>query len=147
MKRTLLTSLFAVFCFCSVLNAQQAAYTFSQSTETYANLTSATVISTQYRDDFDVFTLQLPFSFSYFGKAFSTIYAMGGFDGFVYDGAGSFGSYELYTFDNEMKDVSGTATISTLVTGTAPNRIFKIQTLNANFDSDDTDTDYANLQL
>lgn len=147
MKRFLLTSLLAVSCFGAVLKAQQPAYSFSQSTETYANLTGATVISTQYWDDFDVFTLQLPFSFTYFGQAFPTIYAMGGFDGFVYNGAGGFGSYELYTFDNEMKDANGTATISTLVTGVSPNRIFKIQTQDANFEMDDTDTDYANVQL
>lgn len=147
MKRKLLTSLITIVCCGSIMVAQQTTYSFSQKTETYSNLTGATVISTQYWDDFDVYTLQLPFSFSYFGKAYSIIYAMGGFDGFVYDGAGGFGSYEVYTFDNEMKDANGNATISYAVTGTSPNRIMKIQTMNANFDNDDTDTDYANVQL
>ncbi|HRG53794.1 MAG TPA: T9SS type A sorting domain-containing protein [Bacteroidia bacterium] len=147
MRKKLLTSLFAVSCFGFSLQAQQAAYSFSQSTETYTDLTGATVISTPNWDDFDVYTLQLPFSFTYFGKEFSTIYAMGGFDGFDYDGAGTFGAYELYTFDNEMKDANGIATISTLVTGISPNRIFKIETQNANFESDNTEADFANLQL
>ncbi|HET6225268.1 MAG TPA: T9SS type A sorting domain-containing protein [Bacteroidia bacterium] len=146
MKKFLL-SLTTALCFYATQINAQATYSFSQSTETYANLTSATVISNQYWDDFSVFTLKLPFAFTYFGKSFDTVYAMGGFEGFDYDGAGTFLSYELYTFDNGMKDVSGTATISYEVSGSAPNRILKIQTLNAGFESDDTDADYANLQL
>lgn len=148
MKKNLLTSLLAVLGFSSILHAQQAAYSFSQSTETYTELSGATEISTPYWDNFDVYTVQLPFSFRYFDQSYSTsIYVMGGFAGFVYDGAGTFGDYKLNTFKNDMKDANGTATISTLVTGTSPNRILKIQTKNANFDSDDTDADYANLQL
>src|SRR3954470_9307536 len=147
MKKRLLTSLIAILCFSSISQAQQAAYTFSQSTQTYANLTGATVVSTQYWDDFSVFTLQLPFAFSYFGKSYNIIYAMGGFDGFDYDGAGGFGSYEIYSFDNEMKDANGRATISYAVTGATPNRIMKIQTKDTNFENDDAHLHSANVQL
>ena len=147
MKKIVLTSLIAFFSFNFISKAQQAYYSFSQDTQTYADLSGATVISYQNWDDFDVFTVQLPFSFKYFDQSYSVIYAMGGFDGFVYDGAGTFGTYEIYTYDNDMKDLSGTATISTLVTGTSPNRIMKIQTKDANFNDDDTEADYANVQL
>jgi hypothetical protein len=146
MKKFLLSLTTALCLNATQLTAQQAAYSFSQSTETYANLTDATLLSEKDWDDFSVFPLKMPFSFSYFGQSFDTIYAMGGFDGFVYD-TGVFGTYELSTFDNAMKDVSGTATISYEVSGSSPNRILKIQTLNAGFESDDTDADYANVQL
>jgi hypothetical protein len=144
MKKKLLTSLLALLCMAS-MHAQT--YTFTQLTTTYENLASPTLISASGWDDFTVYTIPLPFSFKYFDKSYTTLYAMGGFDGFVYDGAGSFGSYEIYSFDNGMTDLSGNATISYKTIGTAPNRIFKVQTLNANFDSDDTKLDYANVQL
>lgn len=147
MRNTLLV-LFTAFLLNSTSYAQP--YIFSQYTSTYANLTSPTVISTQYWDDFTVYTLPMPFTFNYFGTNFNTLYVMGGFDGFVYSGTGSggtFGSYELYTYDDAVTDLNGTATISYLLTGSAPNRILKVQTLNANFDNDDTQADYMNIQL
>lgn len=129
----------------TTVNAQN--YTFSHSTAAYVNLSSPTVVSTPYWDDFSVFTVSLPFSFNYYGTNYSTIYVMGGFAGFVYDGAGIFGADEMYTFDNEVIDVTGNSTISTSVSGSAPNRIFKIQTLNGNFSQDNTQQDYMNLQV
>ncbi|MGQ0827127.1 MAG: T9SS type A sorting domain-containing protein [Bacteroidota bacterium] len=126
-------------------NAQP--YIFSQFNSTYTNLTSPTVISSPNWDDFTVYTLPLPFAFNYFGTNFNTIYVMGGFAGFVYDGAGTFASHEIYSYDNSMTDFKGTSTISYQVTGSSPNRILKIQTLNANFYEDDTENDYANVQL
>ena len=148
MKSTLLL-LFAVVLFKTAsLNAQP--YTFSQYTSTYTNLSSPTVISTPNWTDFSVYTLHLPFKFNYFGANFDTLYVMGGFEGFIYNGNGSggtFGSYEIYTYDNAMTDFKGTATISYQVTGAQPNRILKVQTLNANFDNDASETDYGNVQL
>ena len=148
MKNNLLLLFTGILISAFVANAQP--YTFTQYTSTYADLPSPTVISTPFWDDFTVLTLPLPFTFNYFGTNFNTIYCMGGFDGFVYNGTGSggtFGSFEIYSYDNAMTDFNGTATISYLVTGSSPNRILKIQTLNANFDNDDDALDYANVQL
>ncbi len=143
MKKILLTSLLAFLC--TAFNAQT--YTFTQLTATYENLATPTVVSTSGWDDFTVYTIPIPFSFKYFDKSYTTLYAMGGFDGFVYNGSGSFGSYEIYSYDNGMTDFSGNATISYKTVGSAPNRIFKVQTLNANFDADGTEADYGNVQL
>ena len=148
MKYTLLLLVAVVLFIITPLNAQS--YTFSQYTSAYANLTSPTVISAPNWTDFSVFTLRLPFKFNYFGANFDTLYVMGGFEGFVYYGNGSggnFGSHEIYTYDNAMTDFNGTATISYQVTGAQPNRILKVQTLNANFDNDTSETDYGNVQL
>jgi hypothetical protein len=51
-----------------------------QRTKIYHHLT---LVSSPDWNDFSVFKVKLPFKFNYFGKSYDTIYAMGGFDGFV----------------------------------------------------------------
>ncbi len=146
MKKQLHILCFAVFINASLALSQN--YSFTQFDSPYSNLTSPTVISSPnwYMDA--VYTLQLPFTFNYYGTNFNTIYAKGGFDGFTYDGNGSFGDYEIATFDNSMVDLTGNATISYVLSGVSPNRILKIQTLNATFDNGQANVnDYANVQL
>ncbi|MDP2387957.1 MAG: T9SS type A sorting domain-containing protein [Bacteroidota bacterium] len=145
MKKNLLKLLGVILIGSSITKAQP--YAFTQLTNNYANLPSPTVISTPNWDYTSVYTVSMPFTFNYFGTNFSTIYVTGGFSGFVYDGMGGFGSYEIYWFDNAMTDWSGNGTISYKTTGSAPNRIFKIQAANAGFESDVSEVDFANAQL
>ena len=142
--------LFAVFLICLLGNRLKAqTYSFSNFTSTYTELTGATVISMPYWDDFSVFGVALPFSFTYFGTSFDSVYVMGGFEGFIYDGNGTFGDYEIasYEYAGLTDNTNGTATISVATTGTAPNRIFKIQTKDAGFYDNSAGTDYTNLQV
>ena len=133
----------------STLKAQS--YFFSTLNATYQDLSSPTLVSSPDWNDFSVFKVKLPFKFNYFGKSYDTIYAMGGFDGFVYETDGKnqfFPSDQIYTFDNGMVDSQNNeSTISYQTTGSIPNRIFKLQTKNAHFSEDATATDYANVQL
>ena len=145
MKKTLFALCLSLLISIGTSNAQP--YTFSQLTNTYTKLSSPTVISSPYWDLSTVYTLTLPFTFKYFNTNFNKIYVKGGFEGFVYDGSGSFFSYEIFSYDNFMTDYSGNATISYETTGSAPNRILKIQTLDANFFSDPSESDYGNFQL
>ena len=133
----------------STLKAQS--YSFSVLNATYQDLTSPTLVSTPDWNEYSVFKVKLPFKFNYFGKNYDTIYAMGGFDGFVYETDGQnqfFPSDQIYTFDNRMTDTENNAsTISYQTTGSSPNRIFKLQTKNAHFSADNSAADYANVQL
>ena len=144
MKKKLLTLLTLISLNSFVSFSQN--YTFTQFDSPYVTLSSPTVISTQFWDFTSVITTTLPFSFNYYGTNFNTIYTRGGFNAFEWDGSGVFGDYELMTFDNEMNDGTGNATISYQVTGIAPNRIFKLQVLNANCANDGNQTDYVNEQ-
>lgn len=148
MKNNLLTFVLFVLSF-STLNAQS--YSFSVTTSTYQDLTSPTVISTPDWTEFDVFKVKLPFKFNYYGVDYDSIFAMGGFDGFVYENTGGnqyFPSDQIYTFDNGMVDAgSNSSPIAYQVTGSSPNRVFVLQTKNAHFSSDESGNDYANVQL
>jgi hypothetical protein len=75
---------------------------------------------------------------------------MSGFAAFHQNGAGDFStSPQIYFFDAELveRTTGGASNISIAITGTAPNRIYKVQTKNAGFESDASGTEYANVQL
>lgn len=136
--------LFSAVLFASY-EASAQPYIFSQFTSTYGSV-SGTTISASGWDEFTVYTLKLPFTFHYFDANFDTLYVMGGFVGFTYDGVGTFGNYEIPFYDAEFTD-NGSSVISYQVSGSTPNRIFKLQTSNAGFANDPVGNDYANVQL
>lgn len=92
---------------------------------------------------------QLPFTFQFFGSEKDSLYIMCGFAAFHQVGAGNFPIDQIYFFDAELIErvTGGPSHISTVVSGTAPNRIYKVQTKNAGYDSDGGGTESANAQL
>lgn len=124
-------------------------YTFTHTTATYSNMSGGTVVSTPYWDDFTVMVVPLSFPVLFFGASFDTVYTTGNFEGFTYDPNNGFGDYEFGTYEySGMSDNSNnTATVSYHTTGSAPNRIFIIQTKDAGFYDDQTEQDYVNFQV
>jgi hypothetical protein len=146
MKKTLLLVII-LFSLYSGTNGQT--YSFTYSTSTYTDLSSPIIVSTPYWDDFSVWGVPLPFSFTCFGTAFDSVYISSELQGFIYDPGSGFGDYELGTYlYAELSDNSTqTATVSYQSTGSMPNRIFKIQFKDAAFYNDQTEQDYANYQV
>jgi hypothetical protein len=151
MKIKLLT-LFVItsLLFPSKTNAQN--YNYSKLNTTYANLTGNTTVSDLvYWDDFSIIPLKLPFTFKFFNVNQDSIYIVGGFASFHIHGTSYFGSDELYFFDVALmqRSIGGTSDISIATTGSAPNRIYKVQIQNAGLADDfgGAEADYVNAQL
>jgi len=142
----LLTTLFFIV---QLSNVNAQSYSFTHSTGTYADLPSPTVLSSPYWDDYSIYPVHLPFAFTYFGTAFDSVWVMSGFEGFTYDPNSGFGDYEIgsYEYAELTDNQTQTATISIQTTGSAPNRIFKIETKNAGFYNNSSGTDYVSYQL
>jgi hypothetical protein len=124
-------------------------YAFSHSTGTYTDLSNATLLSSQYWDDFSVYPSATPFPINCFGASFDSIWIMAGFVGFTYDPNTGFGNYEIgyYEYTELTDNSTNTATISKETSGSQPNRIFKIQVKDASFYGNTAGTDYTNVQL
>ncbi|EKB59935.1 hypothetical protein HMPREF9700_01441 [Bergeyella zoohelcum CCUG 30536] len=143
-KLALLATAFAT----TALHAQVSRYTFSQSQETYTPLANPTVVASVATAgnslDREVFTQQLPFTFSFNGNDYTSVNIYT--DGFVSFGApvnpraASYhfrplsnntpheGLIAVITNDLEGLNVSGKeGQISVKESGTAPNRIYTIQ--------------------
>jgi hypothetical protein len=150
MKKILLLLSFVVL---TTIAVRSQPYVFTQSTSTYSNLTGTTLISSPGWDDFTVYPFKLPFPFKFFGTTHDSIFMMGGFAGFIYDGSGGFANDEIYFYDTELIDRSTfsapAGTISYVITGVSPSRILKFQTSNAGFSQDTSAnyTNYTNVQL
>jgi len=128
---------------------QAQTYTYSKFNAAYTDLSSATVVSMPFWDDFSIYPKTIPFPFQFYGLNQDSLYIMGGFVAFHENGAGNFDAEQIYVFDASLTERStgGPSIISTLLTGTAPNRIFKVETKNAGFADDASGNDYANVQL
>jgi hypothetical protein len=147
MKKNLLLA-----CFCMLLTNSICAqtYSFTKLSGTYADLTGATVISSPGWDDFTIVDTKLPFPLVFFGHPNDSLYIMAGFVAFYLDGPSTFYSDQIDFFDTGFTErgTGGASNISTVTVGSAPNRIYKLQTKNAALSDDAvTDQDYGNAQL
>jgi hypothetical protein len=147
--KTKLLSLIIGALFLISLSSQSQTYSFSQLTSPYVNVTSPTVVTSPGWDDFTIIPKKLPFTFQFFGSPQDSLYVMSGFAAFLEFGEGNFPSDQIYFFDAELieRATGGTSDISISVTGTTPNRIYKVQTQNAGFTNNSNGTEYANVQL
>ena len=135
--------------FCPSLPGQN--YTFTHTTETYTDLTGATVISSTFWGIGDWIPYKMPFDFKFFGTVQDSMYIIGGWAGLNMHGSGFFQDGEIYFCDADLHErgVGGPSDISVAVTGTAPNRVFKLQLRNAGFyyDQSANEDDFINVQL
>ncbi|MBI4931714.1 MAG: T9SS type A sorting domain-containing protein [Bacteroidetes bacterium] len=160
MKTKLLSTLTAIF-FCAVVNlkAQTPFYSFSQYTSTYADLTAPVSLNNSNVWNYsgstpdpyialDIATL-LPY-FQVYGDMNNAMRVVGGAVQFYNNG-----SQQLYYingfglfFPGGMKDKGTTTSLSPIsyqVTGSAPNRILKVQWKNAG--NSLASADYINVQI
>lgn len=125
-------------------------YNFTHFNSTYTEITSGTVVTTPGWDYFTIIDKKLPFTLQFFGVPEDSLYIMSGFAAFHQNGAGDFtSSPQIYFCDAELveRSTGGPSNISIQISGSAPNRIYKVQTKNAGFESDASGTEYANVQL
>ncbi len=119
-------------------------YNFTNTTGTYADLTSPTILSAANWDD-DSYTLTIPFPFSLGGVPFTSVDVES--NGFLqFASTSTTNAPWIDVFYADLIEMDATSTVSYLVTGTAPNRIMKIQWKNAGF-YDGTLTENANFQV
>lgn len=144
----ILQKTFFVLLFLS-FTVQSQNYIFSKFNSTYTDLTSNTVISPSGWDDFTIIDRKMPFPIQFFGQPQDSLYIMGGFAAFKQLGAGNFPGPQIYFFDAMLVEHASLANsnISILVSGSAPNRIYKVQTKNAGYSNDGGSTESANVQL
>ncbi len=120
-------------------------YSYQETSSTYTPLTGATSINNgNVWSSFQSFTVPIGFTFTYMGTNFSTIYMEG--SGFTRFDANYF--FMIMPFTAQLMD-KGTATslspLSYQVSGSSPNRIFKMEWSNCGFVNEATST--ANFQL
>lgn len=124
----------------------QTEYTLTHSTGTYTELTEATTINKVW--DFEDAMIKLPFKFKYFKKDFDTIYvtmqsAFFSRPGMNYDNI-FYGSFNYFP-ENDDPNLSP---VSYAITGTSPNRIFKVQFKNIKAEVIDVEEEFtANYQM
>jgi len=119
MQKTLLLIFLSLF-----ISAQaQLDYSLTYSRSTYTELTGATNVSVDAWSNASV--RSLPFTFKFFGQAYSNIYIT--FDGVYFSDTGS--DYIFYGTDNfkPKGNIPTESPISFVVSGSAPNRILKVQ--------------------
>ena len=140
MKKLLLS--FIMIFACMLAKAQT--YTFSQTSGTYTNLQSPSVLSQAGWDYMDSYNLALTFPFIFGNNTQSLIGIDGkGLAGFQF---GASGILALAT-DLEDRAISGQpSTIGYEISGVTGNRILKIEWKNAGF-VDGTSNDFINFQL
>lgn len=137
--------IFLVLLGLSVQSVAQTTYTLSKLSNTYANLVSPVSINgTSIWSSFQSFSVPIGFTFTFMGNNYTTIFIEG--SGFARFDANY--EYLANPFTVQMID-RGTSTsaspLSYLLTGTAPNRILKIEWNNCGFPSDANA--FANFQL
>jgi hypothetical protein len=149
MKTKLLVLCTAICMACTSASDAQN-YSFSQLSSTYSAF-SGTVVSIPFWDDFSIIPLHLPFTFKFFNVNKDSIYIIGGFVAFHQEAPGYFPTDNLYYFDTDFQErsIGGPSEISVTTTGSAPNRIYKVQIENAGLveDMSGTEDDFANCQL
>ena len=119
MQKNLLLIFLSVF-----MSAQaQLDYFLTYSNSTYTELTGATDVSVDAWTNAS--TRSLPFTFKYFGLNYTNLYIT--FDGVYFSDTGN--DYIFYGTDNfrPKGNIPTESPISFLVTGSSPNRIFKVQ--------------------
>lgn len=119
MQKTLLLLFLSLF-----MSAQaQLDYSLTYSNSTYTELSGATDVSADAWNNASQRTM--PFTFKFFGKSYSDIYIT--YDGVYFSDTGN--DYIFYGTDNfkPKGNIPTESPISFLVTGSAPNRVFKIQ--------------------
>lgn len=156
----LFTALFFLVLLSSTTKAQN--YTFSNTTDTYTDLTASTAITTAAPWDDPVGTIPLGFDFQLFDTTISTIYldqkGLGSelVPTTTYDGPAPnifvFGADIIdrgYDSDNEEATTGSVSTISYLTEGTAGSRICKIEWKNVGFygdlDANPTPSDFISF--
>jgi hypothetical protein len=119
MQKTLLLIFLSLF-----IKAQaQLDYSLTNSRSTYAELTGATNVSVDAWSNASV--RSLPFTFKFFGQSYNNIYIT--YDGVYFSDTGS--DYIFYGTDNfkPKGNIPTESPITFVVTGSAPNRVFKVQ--------------------
>lgn len=133
-------------------------YSFSKSTGTYQNLTGATNLTAGFGWDDTTFTIPLGFSFKWADGSRTLTQMIVDASGMIYapeDVDQTFGfpsrfimAYQVDLVDRGLNTMSNPMSpISYLTTGTAPNRICKIEFRNCGFFSDATGMDSTNFQI
>jgi hypothetical protein len=152
MQKKLLLSALALITAISV--SAQFNYTFTTSTDTYTPITGGTSINGSTIWDDEEFTIPLGFNFNMDGMINDTVYLAE--DNFLT--IDSVSPLNLFIFtDMDLIDrgnIDGIATgspISYVVSGTAPNRVFKLEIANAGiyeeYDLYGTNNDSVNIQV
>jgi hypothetical protein len=124
----------------------QTEYTLTHSTGTYTELSASTNINKVW--DFEDAMIKLPFKFKYFKKDFDTIYvtmqsAFFSRPGLNFDNI-FYGSFNYFP-ENDDPNLSP---VSYAITGTAPNRILKLQFKNVKAEVIDIEEEFtANYQM
>jgi hypothetical protein len=124
----------------------QTEYTLTHSTGTYTELSASTNINKVW--DFEDAMIKLPFKFKYFKKDFDTIYvtmqsAFFSRPGLNFDNI-FYGSFNYFP-ENDDPNLSP---VSFAITGTAPNRILKLQFKNVKAEVIDIEEEFtANYQM
>ena len=110
----------------------QMGYTFSQSTATYANLTTPTVVSVAGWDE-DDYTIPLGFSFTFDNLTVNSIIAGDNGSIIFTDSTTTVKGMDGFYADMIDRATTTPSNISYELTGTAGSRIMKVQWLNAGF--------------
>lgn len=152
MQKKLLLSIVALLTAVSAM--AQFNYTFSTATDTYTPITGGTSVNGNTIWDDEIYTIPLGFNFTMDGKVNDTVYTAE--DNFLTIDSTS--PVNLFVFtDMDLIDrgnIDGVVTrspISYITSGTAPNRIFKLEIANAGiyeeYDLYTTDNDSVNIQV
>lgn len=143
MKKTLLALVFALVAQVGVF-AQN--YNFVTTTGTYTDLVSPTVVSGTALWDDSIFTVPLGFNFSIGSNVYTSVDIDSNGGLFFSNASADQGIVSTHADLLDRGTTTSASPISYLVTGTTPNRIFKVQWKNAGF-YDGVTSDFMNMQV
>lgn len=132
----------------SLKSAAQLPYTLSTLNQAYQPLTATTTLNGSTIWDDDSISVSMPFAFSVGGRTMTRFIIDLGAGGFFNGDTGVVSGF--YYGDMDLVDkgnLTGTATVSPLryqVAGSTPNRIFKVEIVNAGFYDELNDSNSAN---
>lgn len=150
-KRLLLSIVALIACFSSFA---QFNYTLTVQNQTYTPLTGGTSLNDTIRWDDDDYTAPLGFNFDMDGVTGDSLYMLY----FNYMAVDTVGTVNVFAFTDldlwdrgSIDDTESLSPVSYLVTGTMPNRIFKLEIANAGiyeeYDLHSTNNDSLNMQI
>lgn len=116
-----------------ILQANSQDYSFSQTTGSYTNLTSTTILANDDWSEFQI-GVKIPFSFKFWGQTVSDSLYLDDFGTISLDNDYN-GEISILGDDMSSRG-AGKSIISAATTGTSPNRIFILEFKNVGFDAD-----------
>ena len=145
MKKVLLTLAVAAIAKLGAFAQATPIPAFTQTTGTYADLTSPTVLSATGWDE-DDYALTLPFPFVYGNNSYTSVSISD--NGYLdFDaGASAYAWIDVHYADLEERGTGGASTVGYTVTGNTGSRILKIEWKNAGF-YEGTAAEFVNVQL